>query len=94
MLENQDHAGALDLLEQLRTLLQQPQLMGLQCLRHLPSRLMDMAAAVDGALANEFLTAAANPDVGRIAAEAAADAEAHPGAPRVDPGGGGAWSAV
>lgn len=79
MLENQDYAGALDLLAQLQALLQQPQLMGLQCLRHLPPRLMDMAAAVDGALANEFLLTAANPDVGRIAAEAAADAEAEPG---------------
>jgi hypothetical protein len=83
MLENQDYAGALDLLEQLRSLLQQPQLMGLQCLRPLPPRLMDTAAAVEGALANEFLTTAANPDVGRIAAEAAADAEAHPGVLRV-----------
>lgn len=87
MLEGQDYAGALDLLEQLRSLLQQPQLMGLQCLRHLPPRLMDMAAAVDGALANEFLTTVANPDVGRIAAEAAADADAHPGARQMKGGG-------
>ena len=79
LLESQDYAGALELIDQLKALLQQPQMMGLQCLRHLPPRLMDVAAAVDGALANEFLSTVTNPDVGSIAAQAAADAEAHPG---------------
>jgi hypothetical protein len=79
MLENQDYAGALDLLGSLKQLQQQPQLMGLQCLRHLPPRLQDVAAAVDGALASDFLGTVANSDVGRIAAQAAVDAEAHPG---------------
>lgn len=78
-MENQDYAGALDLLEQLKALLQQPQLMGLQCLRHLPPRLMDIAAAVDGALSNEFLSTLANPEVQQLVMQAAYDAEAQPG---------------
>jgi hypothetical protein len=40
---------------------------------------MDIAAAVDGALAGDFLGTVSNPEVGSIAAQAAADAEAHPG---------------
>lgn len=79
MLEGQDYAGALDLLATLRSLLQKQQLAGLQCLRHLPARLMDVSAAVDQALAGDFLAVAANGEVRRIAAQAAADAEAHPG---------------
>lgn len=79
LLESQDYAGALELIDQLKALLQQPQMMGLQCLRHLPPRLMDIAAAVDGALAGDFLGTVSNPEVGSIAAQAAADAEAHPG---------------
>jgi hypothetical protein len=80
MLEGQDYAGALDLLEQLRGLLQQQQLAGLQCLRHLPARLQDVSASVDAALAAEFLGTVGNAaDVGRLVAEAAAEADSHPG---------------
>jgi len=92
MVEGQDYAGALDLLDQLKALLQQPQLMGLQCLRHLPPRLQDIEAAVDQALAHDFLSRVTNSDIAQIAAQAASDAEAHPGgrhttAPGVEEGG-------
>lgn len=79
LLESQDYAGALDLLDQLKTLLEQPSLLGLQCVRHLPPRLADTTAAVEGALANEFLNITANSDVSRVVVQAASDAEAQPG---------------
>jgi hypothetical protein len=79
MLEGQEYAGALDLLGQLRALLQTQQLGGLQCLRHLPGRLQDVSASVDAALAGEFLGTVGNGDVRRLVAEAAAEADRHPG---------------
>jgi hypothetical protein len=79
MLEGQDYAGALEMLSQLKGLLEQPGLMGLQCVRHLPPRLVDTTAAVERALAAEFLQTLVNGDVARVVAEAAADAEAQPG---------------
>jgi hypothetical protein len=79
MLEGQDYAGALEMLSQLKSLLEQPGLMGLQCVRHLPPRLVDKTAAVERALAAEFLQTLVNGDVARVVAEAAADAEAQPG---------------
>lgn len=79
LLESQDYAGALDLLEQLKCLLEQASLLGLQCVRHLPPRLADTTVAVEGALANELLNTVANADVAQVVAQAAADAEAQPG---------------
>lgn len=79
LLEAQDYAGALELLDQMKSLLEQPALRGLQCVRHLPPRLVDTTAAVERALANELLNTIANSDVARIVAEAASDAEAQPG---------------
>jgi hypothetical protein len=79
MLEGQDYAGALQLLAELKTLLEQPGLMGLQCVRHLPPRLVETTAAVERALAAELLQTLVNGDVARVVAEAAADAEAQPG---------------
>ncbi|KAF6266668.1 Vps54-like protein-domain-containing protein [Scenedesmus sp. NREL 46B-D3] len=79
MLEGQDYAGALQLLGQLKALLEQPGLVGLQCVRQLAPRLADTAAAAERALTAEFLQTLANADVARVAAQAAADAEAQPG---------------
>jgi hypothetical protein len=79
MLEGGDYAGALQLLAELKSLLEQPGLMGLQCVRHLPPRLLETTAAVERALAAEFLQTLVNGDVARVVAEAAADAEVQPG---------------
>lgn len=79
MLEGQDYAGALALLAELKALLEAPGLMGLQCVRHLPPRLAETTAAVERALAAEFLATLANGELARVVAEAAADAEAQPG---------------
>uniref|UniRef100_A0A383V506 Vacuolar protein sorting-associated protein 54 n=1 Tax=Tetradesmus obliquus TaxID=3088 RepID=A0A383V506_TETOB len=94
MLEGQDYAGALALLAELKALLEAPGLMGLQCVRHLPPRLAETTAAVERALAAEFLATLANGELARVVAEAAADAEAQPDASVSTDGraaGGSAW---
>eukprot|EP00775_Hariotina_reticulata_P013694 gene13694-13816_t len=79
LLESQDYAAALELLEQMKQLLEQPGLLGLQCVRHLPPRLLDSAAAVEAAIANDLLATIKNYDIPRVLAQAASDAEAQPG---------------
>lgn len=79
LLESQDYAGALELLDQMKLLLEQPSLLGLQCVRHLPPRLTDTTTAVESALANEFLNTLSNVELPGVIAQAAADAEVQPG---------------
>jgi Vacuolar-sorting protein 54, of GARP complex len=80
MRQAQDHAGSLELLGQLTSLLeQQPALRGLQCVRHLPPLLVDAGAAAERALTDDFLNAAAHSNAARIVADAVADANAEPG---------------
>jgi hypothetical protein len=79
LLESQDYAAALDLLDQMKGLLQNPSLLGLQCVRHLPPKIADTAVAVEVMLAGEFTAAVVYGEVARVVAEAASDAEGQPG---------------
>ena len=63
----------------MKGLLENPSLLGLQCVRHLPPKLADTAVAVEVMLAGEFTAAVVHVDVARVVAEAGSDAEAQPG---------------
>ena len=79
LLESQEYAAALELLEQMKQLMESPMVLGLQCVRHLPPRLLDTAGAVEAAIANDLLDTIKNVEIATVVAQTASDAEAQPG---------------